>query len=208
MTRPLEGTTAMTSQYDKSPFEQAVGEFDAIGLEDPRQATVGAVTGPYQLMESKVLEEFIRRLVDAPSAALLLACHCQHLARWQFPRSSYPDGREGYLRWRRAASQRSADAAAIIMAEAGIDRAVIDAVVTIVTKRERVNGSDSQWMEDALCLTFLRLDAAAFAVKHDYAMVCRILERTWRKMSEPARLIALAEPFEKGVQQAIRALIA
>lgn len=38
--------------------------------------------------------------IASPSEGLALASHCQHLRRWEIPRSSYPEGLSGYKSWR------------------------------------------------------------------------------------------------------------
>lgn len=37
---------------------------------------------------------------DSPSEGLSLASYCQHIRRWEIPRSSYPEGLSGYKSWR------------------------------------------------------------------------------------------------------------
>lgn len=36
----------------------------------------------------------------SPSEGLSLASYCQHIRRWEIPRSSYPEGLAGYKSWR------------------------------------------------------------------------------------------------------------
>ena len=56
------------------------------------------------------------RLLEAPSDALRIAARAHHLRRWEVPRSSYPEGRAGYLRWRRDQKARHAREVADVLA--------------------------------------------------------------------------------------------
>lgn len=38
--------------------------------------------------------------IASPSEGLALAAYCQHIRRWEIPRSSYPEGLTGYKSWR------------------------------------------------------------------------------------------------------------
>ena len=40
-----------------------------------------------------------QRLQPTASSSLLLAARCQHLDRFSTPRSTYPEGKAGYLKW-------------------------------------------------------------------------------------------------------------
>jgi hypothetical protein len=53
-----------------------------------------------------------------------------------------------------------------------------------------------QKLEDAACLVFLVYEYAAFIAKHDDEKVIDILQKTWGKMSERAREVALTLPLE------------
>lgn len=186
--------------------QQAIERFLAIGAGDPRRRDEAGVSEPHQIVEGRLFGHYVRRLVSEPSLALHLACYCQHLGRWLMPRTDFPEGREGYLRWRKAASKRSAEQVREILESTGCPNALVAAVVAIVAKEGRTLGSDTQHMEDALCLTFLRLDAPDFAAAHPLDEVMRVLQRTWRKMSPAARRLALAEPFLPDVQALLRKL--
>ncbi|KAK4047285.1 hypothetical protein OIO90_006246 [Microbotryomycetes sp. JL221] len=56
-----------------------------------------------------------------PSEALVLAANCQHIRRWERPRSSYGEGLSQYKMWRSALSKFHTEVAHAIMTEAGYD---------------------------------------------------------------------------------------
>ena len=165
-----------------------LADFAAQNGRDPRRIAVGSELRAQELVDAERLSAWVSRLVPDASIALRLAAHCQHLRRWETPRTSYPDGRAGYLAWRSALRRTHADHAAETLRAHGWDDATIADVRRIVEKQ---GGDDQQHMEDALCLSFLEHEADEFASKHEDDKVIRILRKTWRKMSPRARQAAL-----------------
>lgn len=49
-----------------------------------------------------------------------LAARCQHLQRFATPRSTFPEGKAGYLQWRRSLYTKQADKAVELMTQAGM----------------------------------------------------------------------------------------
>lgn len=170
---------------------RAIAAFRAANAEDPVSLTVGGVVRPKELVEAERLSAWVARLEPAPSEALELASHCQHLRRWSLPRSDYPEGRIGYLTWRKALARRHADQAADILRSVGYDEALIEDVRRINLKQGLHQNADVQTMEDALCLAFLEHELDEFAGKHDETKLLDIIRKTWRKMSERGHARAL-----------------
>lgn len=84
-----------------SRFLAALSSFHAMHTQDPSH--------PASLSYHTALEAFVRNLSSrstdervnkGPGEALLLAANCQHVRRWEKPRSSYPEGLVGYKSWR------------------------------------------------------------------------------------------------------------
>jgi hypothetical protein len=172
-------------------FRRAVERFDAINAEDPTRELDRGVERPHELLQSERLSTWIERLDPDASEVLRLAAHCQHLKRWAIPRSSFPEGRTGYLQWRTQLARFHADLAAEVLRDAGYDDDSVDAVRRINLKQNLRSNADSQTMEDALCLVFLEYEIEAFAAKHDDDKLVEILRKTWKKMSERGRARAL-----------------
>lgn len=179
--------------------------FDAQNARDPRQIAVGDELRPRELVDAERLSAWITRLVPDASIPLRIAGRCQHLRRWETPRTQYPEGRAGYLAWRAALHRIHAEHAVATLREHGWDEATIEAVRRIVEKQP---GPDTQHMEDALCLSFLEHESDAFASKHDDATMVRILRKTWRKMSPRARQIALGLPLAAPVAGLVERAVA
>ncbi|HET9953868.1 MAG TPA: DUF4202 domain-containing protein [Polyangiaceae bacterium] len=177
---------------DDVRFSHAVAAFDRISTEDPALDAAGR---PKELVQKEHLVRWVLALRPAPSDALLLAAHCQHVGRHKTPRSSYPEGRAGYLRWRTESSRRHADIAEGVLAQEGFEPDLIRRVRAIVEKRNLGRDEEVQVMEDALCLAFLETEFAEFAERHEDDKLLVILRKTWKKMSEEARQRALQLPF-------------
>ena len=91
-----------------------------------------------------------------------------HLRRWTSPRSSYPEGRAGYLRWRKALHEQHARELGALLEATGYDNATIERVQAIVRKDGLGRaGTDTatQTLEDALCLVFLETQLPEVAAK-------------------------------------------
>jgi hypothetical protein len=169
-------------------FLEAKRRLDQLNAEDPNH-TDGR---PRELVQADWLSDWIEKLRPDASEALRLAARAQHLMRWKVRRSDYEAGRTGYRLWRRAAMDFHAAETRRVLESVGYDAETIDQVARIVQKHGLRKNDEVQTMEDALCLSFLQHDLAAFAEKHDDAKLVHILKETWNKMSELGRKEALA----------------
>lgn len=104
-----------------------------------------------------------------------LAARCQHLERFLVPRSSYPDGKMGYFKWRKSLYKIQADRAAELLAQAGISSEEQELVRKWVSKTDLQPGKDgqgdpgTQLLEDAAVMVFLEDQLKDFAEQHqDY----------------------------------------
>lgn len=176
-------------------LEAAAAAIDRANADDPRRETAGSETLPYEVLYSRRMEEWVRLLAPGASEELLLAARAQHLRRWTVPRSTYPEGRTGYLRWRESLKRFHADELARIMDEAGYDEASVGKARALLLKKNLAADPEGQTLEDAACLVFLRHEFAAFSAKTEESKVVDILRKTWGKMSARAREEALKLEF-------------
>ncbi len=193
---------------ESARFAAAIAAFDTANAEDPSQDSVDGVSRPHELVQAERLSAWVERLEPNASEALRLAARCQHIRRWTIPRSEYPEGRVGYLQWRRRLGSMHADSAAAILQGVGYDAAVIEQVRRINTKHGLKSNRDAQTMEDALCLSFLEHEAAAFADKHPPEKVIDVLKKTWKKMSPRGRAAAIALALPAAVRQLVERALA
>jgi hypothetical protein len=170
----------------KSRFERAVEAIDAANASDPNTLVHAGEDRPKELLHAELVTAWVERLRPEANEALLLAARAHHLRRWELPRSDYPAGRPGYLRWRRALQQRHADGATRILADLGYAPDTIERVRDLIFKRGLGRDPDTQAIEDALCLVFLETQLEDFAAKHAREKGIEVLRKTLRKMSDEA----------------------
>jgi len=164
-------------------FARAVAAIDAVNRDDPNVVEVRGRRGPKELLHAELVTEWVRRLAPDAGEPLLLAARGHHLRRWAIPRRSYPDGRAGYLRWRRTQHRAHARELGDILEAAGYDGATVERVQAIVTKRNLGRDPDAQVLEDALCLVFVETQFHDLAARLDRDKMIEVVRKTVRKMS-------------------------
>jgi len=169
--------------------KRAIAALDAVHAEDPEKDAAGVAQ---ELRYAQRMSARLAMLAPRASEALQIAARCQHLRRWAIARSAFPDGKVGYLRWRREQSLAHAALAGDILARAGCDAETVQRVQSLVRKERIKHDPEAQLLEDTACLVFLEFEFAAFARKHDEAKLVDILRKTWAKMSPDGRSAALA----------------
>ena len=70
---------------------------------------VDGVERPKEQAHAEMMTAWVLRLDPDADEAQLLAARAHHLRRWTLPRTDYPDGRAGYLRWRTALKAQHAE---------------------------------------------------------------------------------------------------
>lgn len=165
---------------------------DAAHAADPRKMPDGRAA---ELVYADRMEAWVARVVPDAPPLLRLAARCQHLERWEVPRSIFPEGRAGYLKWRQSLYVKQAARARELLLRAGVGEADAEAVAIWVSKAALKANPGSQALEDAACLVFLENEIEAFAAQHsEYPRekFVAILRKTWAKMSLRARELALS----------------
>ena len=148
---------------------------------------------PAALLYGQRMSAELDRLFPSASDVLRVAARGQHIERWLLPRAAFPEGRDGYLAWRREQARRHGVRIGGIMAEAGYDRDAQDRVGVLLRKEGLKRDPQVQALEDVVCFVFLRWYFQPFAGKHAPDALLNIVEKTARKMSDAGRARALAE---------------
>jgi uncharacterized protein DUF4202 len=175
-----------------SRYDDAVAAIDAANADDPTTIAVRGSVEPLALVHGRLATEWVRRLrPDAPEP-VLLAARAHHLRRWEVPRSSYPEGRAGYLRWRRDQKARHATDVATILGPAGYDDSEIARVQALIKREGLGSDPDTQLVEDAACLVFVETQLVSTAASLEPDHMVTVLQKTANKMSTSA-LALLAE---------------
>lgn len=180
-------------------FRQAVEQIDTYNKQDPNDREYD-----YSLAVTRWV---LKLWPDAPET-LRLAARAQHIGRWQIPRSTYPTGRNGYLRWRKDLAQFHADTAGEILGGCGYEPSEIERVKTIMLKKRIKADPETQTLEDALCLVFMERQLDDFQHQVDEDKLSNIIRKTWKKMSdagrEAAMNLSLPESTRKFLERAVK----
>jgi hypothetical protein len=176
-------------------FDQAISAFDSANAQDPNLEELDGEEVPHEWIDAKRVADWVLKLDPTASEALRLASRCQHIKRWESPRTDYPMNRAGYLKWRQDLKAFHAETAGNILRDAGYDEAFIRAVQDLNLKKNLPQGGDVQVLEDALCLSFLEFEYAVFLQNVPEERMVGILRKTWGKMSEEGRAQALTLSF-------------
>lgn len=170
-------------------LEQTFAAIDAANAHDP---DTSEGTPAAQLYGQRMSAELDRLFPDAPDV-LRIAARGQHIERWILKRKDYAEGREGYLAWRTELARHHAARVGEIMAAAGYPDTDIEMAGKMIRKEGIKRDPQVQMLEDVICFVFLKWYFAPFAPTQDPAKLDRIVARTARKMSGPARARVLEE---------------
>lgn len=172
-----------------SRLDTVLAGIDRLNAADPRQDD----GQPEALLYGQRMSAEAARLFPDASDVLRIAARGQHVERWVLKRADYPEGRTGYLTWRRDLARHHATRVGEVMAEAGYDGAAIETAGRMLRKEGLKRDAEVQALEDIICFVFLKWYFAPFAAKHPEDKVLDIVEKTARKMSDTARARVLDE---------------
>ena len=148
---------------------------------------------PETLLYGQRMTAELNRLFPDASDPLQIAARGQHVERWKLARSEYPEGRAGYLAWRKAQGVHHAEIVMELMRQTEYSADEIDAAGRMLRKQGIKRDADVQALEDVICFVFLKWYFAPFAEKHSAEKIQSIVEKTARKMSAEGRARVLDE---------------
>lgn len=169
----------------------AIEAIDSANAEDPRAIERDGTARPLEVVHAERMTFWLTELDPQAAPEQLVAARAHHFRRWTRPRTDYPEGRAGYLKWRKEARAAHAAEVAAILGGFGHQQAFIDRVGVIMRKEGLGRDAQVQTHEDALCLTFLELQAEAFLGSRLPDEVERIVAKTLAKMSDQAKGVAV-----------------
>ena len=137
-------------------FNKAIETIDQVNSLDPNSIEIEGKKKPHEFFYAIWLSEWITKLNPNAGEELRLAARCQHLKRWEIPRSTYPEGLKGYNKWKKDLAVFHSEEAGKILKEVGYDDPVIERVKSINLKKNLKTDPEVQTMEDALCLVTLQ----------------------------------------------------
>lgn len=178
-------------------FIKAIAAFDKANRADPNQEIWQGKPYPKELLYGQRMTECLNDFEPDASEALQLAARCQHICRWEIPRSDYPMDKAGYHAWRNFLKKYHAEKAGNIMESVGYESDIIKAVQKLLQKKQLKRNPDTQTLEDVICLVFLKYYLASFSTHYSEEKLIDILQKTWRKMSEKGHQAALQLPLSE-----------
>lgn len=181
---------------------------DAAHSTDPKKTADGK---PAELVYAERMEAWVARIAPAATSLLRLAARCQHLERWRVPRATFPEGKVGYLNWRRSLYVKQAARAKELLLQAGVSAQEAAEAATWVAKSGLKTNAGTQALEDAACLVFLENEIEDFAGQHaEYPAekFVDIIKKTWRKMSPAAQQAALGLSLRPDIAALVKAAVA
>ncbi len=181
----------MTETENTERFRKAIEGFDRANADDPNMELVSSRQQAKELVYSQRMTATLDEFEPTASEVVRLAARCQHIRRWTIPRATYPEGRDGYRRWRTDLAQFHAEKAADILTVVGYDADTVQRVQVLLRKERLKVDAEVQLLEDVACLVFLTYYLRAFVNQHEELKVVEVLRKTWRKMSTRGQSTAL-----------------
>ena len=100
-------------------LQKAIDLFDELNRQDPNQVEWDGKMYAAEYFYALQLYTWVIQLEPAAGDHLLLASRSQHIGRWKSPRKLYPEGKAGYLNWRKDLAKFHAATAGGLMQTAG-----------------------------------------------------------------------------------------
>ncbi|RMZ83586.1 hypothetical protein DV738_g1107, partial [Chaetothyriales sp. CBS 135597] len=178
-------------------LDKAFALIDAAHAEDPNKVEIDGQQVPYESHYAELMTSYLQKHSPDASAIVATACRAQHFRRWEVPRSSYPDGKVGYFKWRTFLKERQAGQVKEICLQSDFSEHEASQVARLIAKNDLKRGgdtgdADAQIVEDVACLVFLHDQFDDFEKSHDEDKIITILRKTWAKMGKRGQELALS----------------
>lgn len=177
----------MTDGPNLDGLANVLAAIDIANSADPSRVTVAGEARPAALVYGERMSARLQAYQPSASPALQIAARGQHIERWTIPRKTYPDGRIGYLTWRKELQRFHARRLAEIVIRCGLGHEMAERVGQLVRKERLASDAEAQILEDVACFVFLEHYFEPFATGQSDEKLAAVLAKTWRKMSERAR---------------------
>ncbi len=186
----------------KNKLESVLFAIDDINRQDTNITLSNNEQHPKELLYGQRMTTCLMQHWPQASELLQIAVRAQHIKRWHLKRDEFKQGKAGYYQWRIALGKFHGELTAKIMLEHGYTPEQAEQTSVIISKelikknksKVKIN-DDSQTLEDVACLVFLEhyFDefSAQYIEQNNEAKIIRIVQLTWKKMSEDAHNIAL-----------------
>ncbi len=168
-----------------------LAEIDQLNEQDPNREEFDGKVFAKEVLYSQRMSQCIARFDPNACDLLKIAAHAQHIQRWKIPRGDYPMDRPGYKRWRLDLGAFHGETTANVMSKHGFSDEDQQSVKDLLLKKNLKRNSDTQTLEDVICLVFIEFYLKDFVAKHSHEKLLVIIQKTWKKMSEKGHEHAL-----------------
>lgn len=176
-------------------LSNTLSAIDEINNQDPNTIIIDGTSQAKELVYGQQMTSCLKQYWPDANELLQIAVRAQHIKRWQLKRTEFAEGKAGYYQWRIAQGKFHAELTTNTMLENGYTNEQAEQCASIIRKENLKTNSDSQTLEDVACLVFLMHYFDEFAAKYteqgNEAKIVRIVQLTWKKMSDEAHDIAL-----------------
>ncbi len=183
-------------KLEQTIYNTIIASVDEVNSSDP----IIENNTPAEVLYGQRMSEVLATFAPDADADVQIACRAQHIARFNHPRSAYPEGRVGYLQWRQELYAIHGAKTKELCLEAGASDGFAAQVEAIMVGKVKGESSESQTLEDVACLVFLQFYLGKFMGKHSEEKLLKIVQKTWAKMSGAAHDAAGAIPFTEAQQ--------
>ena len=190
-------------------LEKVYAAFDTYNSFDPNKEEFNGVFYSKEFLYAVRMTDKLKEYAPDSDEYVQLAVRCQHIGRWEIPRSSYPMDRKGYLQWRSQLALHHAKIAEKILTECGYATDTIEKVKFLLQKKQLHQNPDTQLLEDVICLVFVQYYLDPFVAMHREEKVIDILKKTLKKISfraiEEVVKIPVSDKVKTLIQKAVAA---
>jgi len=173
-------------------LQSTIIAIDDINKQDPNCTILNNESHAKELLYGQLMSQCLASYWPDANELLQIAVRAQHIKRWHLKRDEFPLGKTGYLNWRKELGRFHAQTTKQLMLKIGYNEADAEKTACIIRKEKLKKNTDSQTLEDVACLVFLQYYFDEFAAKHNEEKIIRIVQLTWKKMSEQGHNIALS----------------
>lgn len=189
-------------------YQKAIDLFDAYNKKDPNKVEVNGDFISQELLYSIRMTAKLYEYEASPTELMALAVRAQHIGRWEIKRDTFEMTKLGYFKWREALKIHHAKIVFNLLKEVGYEEVFIQELIVVLSKKNLKKDTQTQMLEDVICLVFLEHYFDAFALKHqDRDKLIVILKKTWVKMSVKAQNQAVSMKKSKLLGEILEAAL-
>ena len=171
----------------RTRVERVYKKIDEVNAQDPRDP-------PQELEYGQRMTAMLEKYDAKAPDEVKIACRAQHIARWRIARKEFPEGKAGYLKWRKTLYAMHAGLVKEIMQGTGdFTEVEMDRTASLVAKQwDLKTDTGANAVEDCAALVFLQHYFPAFNEKlNEESKMVDIVRKTWVKMSAKGKEEAL-----------------